>query len=153
MLCSAACASSGNEAAIPVGPTAAAGPQTVEQLAKVAGCKPKIQVDSKDMRQGYCKNSLGQFFITTFTSQRGKDEWMDQAPEYNPHLVGPLWTILGTRTVLDKVRARVGGDLHLKDHRCKAAACPMQAATDAAPATADDTSGDSAGDSAGGSGY
>jgi hypothetical protein len=146
LMCAAACSSSAaNEAAIPAAPTAASGPQTVEQLAKEAGCKPKIQVDSKDMRQGYCKNSLGQFFITTFSTQKGKDQWMDQAPEYNPHLVGPLWTILAERTVLDRVRARVGGDLHLKDHRCKLAACPMKAVVSTAP-----TDGDS--DSAG-SGY
>ncbi|MBO3749383.1 hypothetical protein J5X84_25170 [Streptosporangiaceae bacterium NEAU-GS5] len=163
LVCAAACSSPGSatEPARAAAPTAAAGPQTVEQLAKEAGCKPKIQVDSESMRQGFCKNNLGQFFITTFSTQKGKDEWMDQAPEYNPHLVGPLWTILAERAVLDKVRARVGGDLHLKDHRCKLMACPMKPATDLDPAAietsgASDSSGaaDSSGaDDSAGSGY
>lgn len=94
-------------------------PPTVEQLAAKAGCTPKIQVDAEDLRQGHCHTAIGDFFITTFASQRGKDEWMDQAPEYSPHLVGDLWTALADRAVLDRLRKLIGGDLHLKDHRTK----------------------------------
>jgi hypothetical protein len=109
--CSAA--GSGEEAA-----AAAPGPPpTVEQLAAKAGCTPKMQVDAAELRTGYCKTSIGEFFVNTFTTQQGKDAWMDQAPEYNPHLVGDIWTILGPRKVLDQVRLKVGGDLHLTDHR------------------------------------
>jgi hypothetical protein len=90
---------------------------TVEQLAAKVGCTPKMQIEAADIRQGYCKTKVGQFFLTTFTTQEGKNEWMDQAPEYNPHLVGNLWTALGTRQVLDKLRDKIGGDLHLTDHR------------------------------------
>ncbi|GAA1296050.1 hypothetical protein Psi02_12130 [Planotetraspora silvatica] len=92
-------------------------PPTVELLAAEAGCTPKIQIDAKELRQGYCTTSIGQFFITTFATQKGKDEWMDQAPEYSPHLVGNLWTALAPRPVLDKLRQQIGGDLHLMDHR------------------------------------
>jgi hypothetical protein len=92
-------------------------PPSVEELAAKAGCKPKIQIEAADLRQGYCKTSIGKFFLTTFTTEHGKDEWMDQAPEYNPHLVGNIWTALGPRAVLDKLRVKIGGDLHLKDHR------------------------------------
>lgn len=99
-------------AAAPAGP-----PPTVEQLAKKVDCKPKIQVDAVDIRTGACKTSVGQFFISTFVTQSGKDQWMDQAPEYNPHLVGELWTVLGARKVLDELRVTLGGDLHLTDHR------------------------------------
>lgn len=94
-----------------------AAPLTVEQLAAKVDCRPRIQVDAADMRQGYCKTGDGEFFLTTFSTQAGKDAWMDTAPEYNPHLVGHLWTALSTRTVLDRIRTRLGGDLHLKDHR------------------------------------
>ncbi|MFI6902905.1 hypothetical protein ACIBKY_16710 [Nonomuraea sp. NPDC050394] len=90
---------------------------TVEELAAKVDCRPKIQIDATELRQGHCKTGDGEFFLTTFTTQEGKDAWMDTAPEYNPHLVGHLWTALSTRKVLDRIRKRLGGDLHLKDHR------------------------------------
>ncbi|GAA4069823.1 hypothetical protein [Nonomuraea soli] len=90
---------------------------TVEQLAAKVGCEPRIQVDATDIRTGHCKTSDGEFFLSTFSTQAGKDAWMDTAPEYNPHLVGPLWTALSDRKVLDRIKERLGGDLHLKDHR------------------------------------
>ncbi|GAA0989466.1 hypothetical protein GCM10009555_073470 [Acrocarpospora macrocephala] len=97
-------------------------PPTVEQLAAKVGCTPDIQVDAAELRTGACKTDDGQFFVNTFATQQGKDEWMDQAPEYNPHLVGNLWTVLGERPVLDALRVRLGGDLHLSDHRVKSPA-------------------------------
>ncbi|MCA2187017.1 hypothetical protein [Nonomuraea cavernae] len=92
---------------------------SVEQLSAKVGCKPRMQVDAEDIRTGYCKTEDGEFFVTTFASQAGKDAWMDIAPEYNPHLVGNLWTVLSSRKVLDALKERLGGDLHLKDHRTK----------------------------------
>ena len=103
------------------GYVAAAGPKakplSVEQLAAKVGCKPRIQVNATDIRQAYCKTVDGEFFLTTFKTQAGKDIWMDTAPEYNPHLVGYLWTALSSRQVLETIKERLGGDLHLKDHR------------------------------------
>ncbi|MEQ4719922.1 hypothetical protein [Nonomuraea sp. B19D2] len=96
-----------------------AAPLTVEQLAAKVGCKPKMQVNAAEIRTGYCKTPDGEFFVTTFKSQAGKDAWMDAAPEYNPHLVGKLWTVLSSRKVLDLLKERLGGDLHLTDHRTK----------------------------------
>ncbi|HEX8005091.1 MAG TPA: hypothetical protein VF482_01535 [Trebonia sp.] len=97
-------------------------PPTVEQLAAKVGCTPDIQVDAADLRTGACKTDVGQFFVNTFATQQGKDEWMDQAPEYNPHLVGNLWTVLAERPVLDALKGKLGGDLHLSDHRVKSPA-------------------------------
>ncbi|MGN9844719.1 hypothetical protein ACTMTI_41985 [Nonomuraea sp. H19] len=94
-----------------------AAPLTVEQLGAKVGCKPKMQVDAKDLRTGYCKTSDGEFFVNTFATEKLKDEWMDRAPEYNPHLVGPRWTVLGPLKVLEAVKERLNGDLHLMDHR------------------------------------
>ncbi|SDH43573.1 hypothetical protein [Nonomuraea jiangxiensis] len=96
-----------------------AAPLTVEQLSAKVGCEPKMQVDAADIRTGYCKTPDGEFFVSTFTTQAGKDAWMDAAPEYNPHLVGTLWTVLSSRQVLDLLKERLGGDLHLTDHRTK----------------------------------
>ncbi|MEV0229380.1 hypothetical protein [Nonomuraea sp. NPDC050786] len=101
------------------GQQGAAAPLTVEQLAAKVGCKPKMQVDAAEIRTGFCKTPDGEFFVTTFKSQAGKDAWMDAAPEYNPHLVGKLWTVLSSRKVLDLLKERLGGDLHLTDHRTK----------------------------------
>ncbi|WP_062347866.1 hypothetical protein [Herbidospora yilanensis] len=104
-------------------PAAAAAPveagpaPTVEELAAKVGCKVKIQVDAEELRTGACSTEAGEFFVNTFATEKGKDAWMDQAPEYNPHLVGRLWTVLGTRETLDKLRTDLGGDLHLTDHR------------------------------------
>jgi hypothetical protein len=92
---------------------------TVEQLSAKVGCKPKMQVNASEIRTGYCKTPDGEFFVTTFKTQAGKDAWMDAAPEYNPHLVGNLWTVLSSRKVLDLLKERLGGDLHLTDHRTK----------------------------------
>ncbi|WP_020540714.1 hypothetical protein [Nonomuraea coxensis] len=101
------------------GGRAGAAPPSVEQLAAKVGCKPRIQVNAAELRTGYCRTPDGEFFVTTFASQAGKDAWMDAAPEYNPHLVGDLWTVLSGRQVLDLLRERLGGDLHLTDHRTK----------------------------------
>ncbi|MEV0345773.1 hypothetical protein AB0H88_08400 [Nonomuraea sp. NPDC050680] len=92
---------------------------TVEQLAEKVGCKPKIQVNATDLRTGFCKTQDGEFFVNTFATQAGKDAWMDTAPEYNPHLVGNRWTVLSSRKVLDALKERLHGELHLKDHRTK----------------------------------
>ncbi|MEV0583404.1 hypothetical protein [Nonomuraea sp. NPDC050310] len=114
LLCAAAC-SPGAEAVPQSAPSGR--PLSVEQLAAQVGCRPHIQVDAADMRTGHCRTADGEFFLSTFVSQAGKDAWMDVAPEYNPHLVGPLWTALADRAVLDRLRAKLGGELHLKDHR------------------------------------
>ncbi|MEO3869170.1 hypothetical protein ABGB18_10100 [Nonomuraea sp. B12E4] len=96
-----------------------AAPLTVEQLSAKVGCEPRLQVDAADIRTGYCKTPDGEFFVSTFATQAGKDAWMDAAPEYNPHLVGRLWTVLSSRQVLDLLKERLGGDLHLTDHRTR----------------------------------
>ncbi|NUP03353.1 MAG: hypothetical protein HOV96_15335 [Nonomuraea sp.] len=114
----AACSSGSGGGYVAAGAKQAqAAPLTVEQLSAKVGCEPRMQVDAADIRTGYCKTADGQFFVTTFTSQAGKDAWMDAAPEYNPHLVGNLWTVLSSRKVLELLKERLGGDLHLKDHR------------------------------------
>ncbi|GAA2853321.1 hypothetical protein [Nonomuraea rubra] len=116
----AGCSSgSGGGQVAAAGQQAGAAPLTVEQLSAKVGCSPRMQVNAAELRTGYCKTPDGEFFVTTFRSQAGKDAWMDAAPEYNPHLVGPLWTVLSSRKVLDLLRERLGGDLHLTDHRTK----------------------------------
>ncbi|WP_188187336.1 hypothetical protein [Nonomuraea sp. SYSU D8015] len=90
---------------------------TIEQISAKVGCKPKMQVDADDLRTAYCKTREGAFFVNTFKTEKLKDEWMDRAPEYNPHLVGPRWTVLGPLEVLEVLKPTLNGDLHLTDHR------------------------------------
>ncbi|HEX4815292.1 MAG TPA: hypothetical protein VFV66_21330 [Nonomuraea sp.] len=101
-----------------------AAPLTVEQLSAKVGCEPKMQVDADEVRTGYCKTGDGEFFVNTFKSEKLKDEWMDRAPEYNPHLVGPRWTVLGPLEVLELLRPQLNGDLHLTDHRVSQTPAP-----------------------------
>ncbi|MBG0829789.1 hypothetical protein HS041_18655 [Planomonospora sp. ID67723] len=117
---SAACSSAAGSPAEEHGQAAPQGkPPTVEELAAKVGCEPVIQIEAAELRQGHCRTPAGEFFLTTFVTQQGKDEWMDAAPEYNPHLVGNLWTALSSRAVLEHVQQKLGGDLHLTDHRTK----------------------------------
>jgi hypothetical protein len=113
----AACAPGGDENLAAGSNQAPAVPLTVEDLSSQVGCEPRMQVDASDLRTGYCKTDAGEFFVNTFTTEEGKNAWMDQAPEYKPHLVGPLWTVLGDLKVLKQLQAPLKGDLHLKDHR------------------------------------
>lgn len=90
---------------------------TVEQIAAKVGCKPRIQLDAKDIRTGFCKTKDGQFFVNTFASKTDQDAWMNEAPEYSPHLVGHRWTVLSSLDVLKTLQGPLSGDLHLTDHR------------------------------------
>ncbi|PRX70256.1 hypothetical protein B0I32_101344 [Nonomuraea fuscirosea] len=99
-------------------------PLTVEQISEKVGCKPKMQVDADEVRTAYCKTQDGEFFVNTFKTEKLKDEWMDRAPEYNPHLVGPKWTVLGPLKVLETIRGPLNGDLHLTDHRVSKTPAP-----------------------------
>ncbi|SEG32340.1 hypothetical protein SAMN05444920_102582 [Nonomuraea solani] len=99
-------------------------PLTVEQISTKVGCKPKIQVEGDEIRTAYCKTAEGEFFVNTFKTEKLKDEWMDQAPEYNPHLVGPRWTVLGPLKTLEVLKGPLAGDLHLTDHRVSMTPAP-----------------------------
>lgn len=113
-----ACAPAVGEGSGASAPTASAAEHpTLEQLAAMVDCTPKIQVDAADMRSAHCETTDGEFFLSTFTTEKGKDDWMFTAPEYSPHLVGPRWSALADRKVLDLLHLRLGGELHLKDHR------------------------------------
>jgi len=98
---------------------------TVEEISAKVGCTPKMQVDAEDMRTAFCKTKDGEFFVNTFKTEQLKDQWMDQAPEYNPHLVGPRWTVLGPLKVLQVLKGPLNGDLHLTDHRVSQTPAPQ----------------------------
>jgi hypothetical protein len=115
----AGCSSGSAGGYVAAGARPGAAPLTVEQLAAKVGCEPRMQVDAPEIRTGYCKTPDGEFFVTTFAGQSGKEAWMAAAPEDDPHLVGDLWAVLAGRQVLDLLKERLGGDLHVKDAATK----------------------------------
>jgi hypothetical protein len=91
-------------------------PLTLEQLATKAGCQPRIQGGAADKRQGYCTTQDGKFVLITFTSDKGQNAWLDQAQEYGKYLVGNRWAAGSSPQVLEKLRAKLGGDIAGASH-------------------------------------
>ncbi|MET8141201.1 hypothetical protein ABZU32_12900 [Sphaerisporangium sp. NPDC005288] len=102
------------------GARAAAGaPPTVEQIAARTGCvSPQLQVDAQELRQGMCKTARGQYSVTTFATEKGKQEWLDDALSYGgAYLVGTRWIVLGnTPEMLEPFRVTLGGTVRTGGH-------------------------------------
>ncbi|MFC6084365.1 hypothetical protein [Sphaerisporangium aureirubrum] len=89
-------------------------PATLKQLANRTGCKkPEVQTDADELRQGVCKTSKGQYTVTTFASDDGKQQWLDEAKKWGgSYLVGTRWVIAGNDTgLLQTFSEKVGGNL------------------------------------------
>jgi hypothetical protein len=98
---------------------ATGGPATVEEIAARTGCgRPQMQVDAADIRQGVCKTSKGQYSVTTFATEKGKQEWLEDALDYGgAYLIGTRWIVLGnTREMLESFRATLGGSVRMGGH-------------------------------------
>ncbi|MEO3808973.1 hypothetical protein ABGB17_08215 [Sphaerisporangium sp. B11E5] len=98
----------------------AGGPATLEELAARTGCaKPAMQVDAAELRQGMCKTPQGQYSITTFATDQGKDQWLADAVDYGgAYLVGTRWILVGnTQQMLEHFRAQLGGTIRLGGHQ------------------------------------
>jgi hypothetical protein len=100
------------------GTAAKAGPPlTIEQLAAKTGCKPKIQTEAAELRQGYCPTSSGsRYFITTFTTTQGQQQWLEQAVDYAVQLVGNRWIIASSLPTLQQLQPKLGGDIVGHNH-------------------------------------
>ncbi|MEU6082903.1 hypothetical protein [Streptomyces sp. NPDC047108] len=86
---------------------------SVEQLAKKAECKPDIQVDAKDLRQGFCNaGNKRKYVLATFTSNEGQQNWLSSAQAYGgSYLVGPKWVAAGDADVIGDLRGKLGGNV------------------------------------------
>jgi hypothetical protein len=91
---------------------------TLEQLGAKTGCRPKVQVDATELRQGVCgATRSSRYFLTTFASAKGQHDWLEQAKDYVAVLVGNRWTATAaSRQVLNQVRAKLGGDIYQSSH-------------------------------------
>ncbi|MEU8272141.1 hypothetical protein AB0B89_33930 [Sphaerisporangium sp. NPDC049002] len=102
-------AAAGGAAAADPGP-----PATLKQLATKTGCaKPQVQTDAEELRQGVCKTDKGQYTVTTFSTDKGKAEWLEEAKKWGGnYLVGTRWVIAGNDPgVLRSFSEKVGGNI------------------------------------------
>ncbi|XCM32610.1 hypothetical protein ABXI76_27705 [Streptomyces parvus] len=83
---------------------------TLEQLAKKAGCDPNVQTDAAELRQANCKTDEGRYVLTTFATDRGQREWINEAKDYGgSYLVGRQWVAVGDPELVAALRGRLGG--------------------------------------------
>jgi hypothetical protein len=102
-------AAAGGAAAANPGP-----PATLKQLATKTGCKkPQLQTDAEELRQGVCKTDKGQYTVTTFATDKGKAQWLEEAKKWGGnYLVGTRWVIAGNDPgVLQGFSESVGGNI------------------------------------------
>ncbi|WP_413253611.1 hypothetical protein [Streptomyces mirabilis] len=79
-------------------------------IANLTGCKVTIRIEAKELREGACHTETGDYLITTLPEERYKVTWLDSAASYGDTcLVGPRWAISAEPTVLEPLRAKVGG--------------------------------------------
>src|SRR4051812_18134008 len=94
----------------PSAPPTATG--TLEQLAEKAGCDPNVQTDAQELRQANCKTPTGRYVLTTFATDRGQREWINEAKDYGgSYLVGRRWVAVGDNTTVSALRGTLGGDI------------------------------------------
>ena len=89
---------------------------SIEQLAAKAGCTPKIQTNAAELRQGYCTTSSGRYFLTTFATAQGQQQWLEQAKDYGAVLIGNRWAIGAAPKVLEQLRGKLGGEIYNGSH-------------------------------------
>ncbi|MEV7653934.1 hypothetical protein AB0O39_07150 [Streptomyces anulatus] len=83
---------------------------TLEQLADRAGCDPNVQTDAAELRQANCATDEGRYVLTTFATERGLREWINEAKDYGgSYLVGRQWVAVGDPGVVAALRGRLGG--------------------------------------------
>jgi hypothetical protein len=105
------CGGGGDKAAAEKVPTTATG--SLEEIAAEVKCKPNMQTDADEIRQGICKVPAGKFILATFATDRGQREWINGAKDYGGHyLVGRKWVAVGEKTsTVTTLRRTLGGDI------------------------------------------
>ncbi|HEY7489375.1 MAG TPA: hypothetical protein VH912_33365 [Streptosporangiaceae bacterium] len=90
----------------------AGSPLSVEQLGAKAGCKPKVQTNAAELRQGYCTTPSGRFFMTTFTTSQGQRAYLELAQSYGALLIGNRWIVGASPQLLQQLRGKLGGEIY-----------------------------------------
>lgn len=94
------------------GPEVTGPAYTIEQLGAKTGCRPKIQTDAAELRQGVCASQSGRYFLTTFATTKAQRTWLEQAQDYGAILVGNRWAIGASPQVLQQLHGKLGGDMY-----------------------------------------
>ncbi|WP_233415830.1 hypothetical protein [Streptomyces sp. N35] len=90
---------------------------TLEEIAEKADCEPNVQTDAAELRQANCRNGEGRFILTTFATDRGQREWINEANDYGgTYLVGRKWVASGEEKVVMSLRGRLGGTVERAAH-------------------------------------
>ncbi|MEV6393854.1 hypothetical protein AB0M39_03570 [Streptomyces sp. NPDC051907] len=91
---------------------------SLEQLAEKVECKPNISTDADELRQANCTTDDGKYVLTTFATDRGQREWINEANDYGgSYLVGRKWVAVGEAKVVEALRGRLGGTVETgSDH-------------------------------------
>lgn len=97
--------------------SAAAAPATIEQLAARTGCALSGKRGSEELRQGACRTAKGRYTLVSFTTDRGRDAWLEEArPWGGSYLVGTRWVAVGTARTLESLRVDLGGHVMTGGH-------------------------------------
>jgi hypothetical protein len=89
---------------------------SAEDLAAKLGCKPELRTKAAELRQGICKTADGNYAVTSFTTEKGRKDWLDYALMYKgTHLVGRQWVVTAAPPVLETLREKLGGELQSSD--------------------------------------
>jgi hypothetical protein len=91
-------------------------PATVEQLGAKIDCRPTVQLNAAELRQGYCGPDGKRIFITTFVTKKGQTDWVNMAKDYGAVLAGDRWAIVTDPKTLEGLRGKVGGEIQGSEH-------------------------------------
>ena len=87
-------------------------PAKVEVIADLTGCKVRMRVQAKELREGVCHTEKGDYLITTFPEERYKETWLDTISMYGgKYLVGSRWVVSAPQEMLEPFRAKLGGTI------------------------------------------
>ncbi|MET8866065.1 hypothetical protein ABZW11_24275 [Nonomuraea sp. NPDC004580] len=86
---------------------------SMKKLKTSAGCpKARLQIDADELKQAACQTKQGRYTIVTFTTDKGKRDWLDYAQPYGgTYLVGDRWTVVSEPALLEGLRKKVGGQI------------------------------------------
>ncbi|CNG82233.1 Uncharacterised protein [Mycobacterium tuberculosis] len=95
----------------------AAKPASLQELAQQTGCTVTGKRKVKDLEQGNCKNSRGQYVLLSFTTDKGMHAWLEEAKPWGGwYLVGARWVAVSQKPTLENLRGDLGGKIVQGDH-------------------------------------
>jgi hypothetical protein len=88
-----------------------AAPRDLDQLAAALGCQARPTAQNSGYRQAFCVAAGVRYTLTTFSTDRGQQEWLSEALPYGgAYLVGTRWSVSATVVAgLPELASRLGG--------------------------------------------